>query len=497
MMFISSWRFDLIPSDALNEPATLGERIVIIETDVLKDLEEYHGIKVTPLKIQGVKNILNKVAEELTAGRPVGLAVDAYVCPWDPGYRRHHFSHAILVIGWDEAKRCLICMDPYYAVENGALPIDELQEAEMLSCVTFVLGEESKEGQTVELREIVTNATAILEETNSFNNMRRFAKEIRDLDLGKELEGYESDCLQAPLVWRLYEVSRTRRRFAKALSFLAGKLNLPELADIASQLDKAGIRWISVQGMMVKASFQEDPTETLNIISDKLYRMAAEEELLARALHNLLQSGGIRKDFPIQETAELFIPDAKNVIFLDLKHYFNNNGFGGNEPECAAEMSNGWDGGGFFLQQGLSRDNIWVIGRMTFKLEYLWENENDNISCAGQVISVPKRQYSGFMYLGCSEYGSHSEPMLVKYTNGQTEEVALELSDWSLVRPVFRETVAWAGKAAISTKHEGIQELPFPVFLFAKHGVFCKSGTIESIQLPKCPNIHVFAISLY
>ena len=130
-------------------------------------------------------------------------------------------------------------------------------------------------------------------------------------------------------------------------------------------------------------------------------------------------------------------------------------------------------------------------------MNFIWENENDNISCAGQVISGPKGQYSGFMYLGCSEFGSHSEPILVKYTDGQTEEVALELSDWVLSHPLFQETVAWTGKGAKCTKNKSIQEMRSPVHLFAKHGVFCKTGTIESIQLPKCPNIHIFAISLY
>ena len=125
-------------------------------------------------------------------------------------------------------------------------------------------------------------------------------------------------------------------------------------------------------------------------------------------------------------------------------------------------------------------------------MNFIWENENDNISCAGQVISVPKGQYSGFMYLGCSEFGSHSEPILVKYTDGQTEEVALELSDWVLSHPLFQETVAWTGKGAKCKKTKAFKRCVLRFIYLPSKEFFAKRG---QLKVSNCLSARIFIFS--
>jgi hypothetical protein len=182
----------------------------------------------------------------------------------------------------------------------------------------------------------------------------------------------------------------------------------------------------------------------------------------------------------------------KNQVVVDLFSLLNNEGFGGSLAEsCEADLTGK---GEYFLTRGLPMEHEWVIDGMRFRFPDIKDGANDNVSCRGQVVTVPSGYYTSIMLLECSEWGNYCEVLEVEYEGGEKEEIRITMSDWSN-SPGSEEKKAWSGNAAARMR-DGVKLWDFTASIFAAQYPLDQNRKAVSLKLPDCPNMHLFGVTL-
>ncbi len=327
---------------------------------------------------------------------------------------------------------------------------------------------------------------ALHSENNIFKAMRDFAECIESsLDISKEFENC-TDHWNAPLYRNVTKIYGGRLQFSELLRHLANVQGSSQtLMQFSDEMNSIAIQWAIIRSLIYKlqkSNSDNGKSAGLRDITYRIRKAADMEESFAYKIDEYSRKSYRSQEDPNPITAY----DKKfSFLFLNLEKYFNNKGFGNPVAEFTYK-------GDYFLTEGLPDGELWNVHEMQFKFPDVTEASFDNIACQGQRIQIPKECYEYLHLLYCAEYGSFVEKCTICCENGIQEELELEFSDW-YTDPQFGDTVAWKGyfvrKATVNIRTVGR--------IFAKSYKFNTTReVVESIRLPDCRNMHIFAISL-
>lgn len=106
---------------------------------------------------------------------------------------------------------------------------------------------------------------------------------------------------------------------------------------------------------------------------------------------------------------------------------------------------------------------------------------------------LPNLNYSNIMILASAVFGNFIDQIKLNFSDGKMEDVVINISEWWSDKPVYDEQIAWNGP--VYKKKEGIFGYTF-ANIYSLNRLINRKGMIESITLPDCPYIHIFAITL-
>lgn len=205
-------------------------------------------------------------------------------------------------------------------------------------------------------------------------------------------------------------------------------------------------------------------------------------------VHNDAESVQINTEVSNSES----INKAFEYTFIDLSNYFNNNAFHSTESkDCSADFTGT---GHYFLSHNAPSGQTVSLKKIKFIFPEVTDNNFNNVSCENQVIHVPVGEYKGILLMGSSEWGSFIEQISVQYVDGSSDNIQVNFSDWASKTPMYDEIPMWGGK--IYNKYEGITYND-DFNLFAIERSIPEKKEVISITLPDCPNMHIFAVTLY
>lgn len=495
MMFADAWNFYFSHIDS-EFSIRLGDKIEIKESDQLKYLEQYHGIKSIFYSNITAEDAIDIVKMELSANRPILLLIDVFFCPWDLNYQKSHDTHCILITGLDDYNSKFYCTDGIYTKQNVHLYIELFMQG-YRGCFTFELIDNYNniDGRKY-IESVFLNLQGDSKNLNTFESIRKFANEMeKKLDFKVEMEGYMY-FEQTPIFLNIRKISRGRKKFSSVLKYLGELYKIEDLLILSEKMSLLGSKWSIVEGMITKGYITSNLAKILCSIVHKIRELADYEEDVANSLAALSkkwnEKQGYLTDFHLMNDLQEYYLN-KEIEYIELRNYMNNNGFGSSlSIKCTANLTGT---GYYFLTKGLPEEKVWQIEEMKFNFPDLCDGINDNIACKGENIKISAGNYHSIMLLGCAEDGDFNDSIIVEYADGKFEEVSIKFSDWA-GRPLFNETVAWQGQVA---KKDGNAVQLFDKFkprLFAKAYILKHDGISISIRLPDCPNIHIFAISL-
>ena len=492
MMFTHSWGFTF-QAEKDGFTGIMGNRISPGLGDRTTGLYKHHGVRIVMHNELDLVKLLEIIRRELENSRTLAIVCDAVWVPWDAGYQRegHDSTHSFLIVGYDGEKRLLYCVDSTYMQYWSALPFENLVKGFEGSCWTYEVSEiEEKE---VDWQEVIRSAVGRLRESQAFEAMREFGRELATkLDIKKEAVGH-SDFVVLKLFENIKIIAMGRRQFARLMEYLVKRYEIGGLEELATELDLAGSKWEAIRGLLLRLYKPRDAKVLIEKAAKLVLEVADEEEALAGLLMQLCEQGELGNVQVAAGRVESVAVEEGKSFFLDLGKYFNNNGCGGDYFEASKADFNGF--GQFFLMDGMPKEGVLKAGEMEFYFLKLGDGLNDNIACSGELIEVPEGRYSSIMFLGCGDEGNFAGPVVIQYRDGVTEKIYLEFSCWYF-QPMNEETVAWTG-ARIAERLSGrIHVQPRHTNIFGQRYKLKHVGEVISIRLPDCINLHVFAITL-
>ncbi len=499
MMFAKAWNFHFDTDDTSLGP-TIGNRISYGKWERKALLEQYHGIRVNRLQGTGSSEVVETAERELSKGLPVVIRYDSSFSPWArEADRQSRFLTMFLIVGLDD--NGVYCIDLHYTKSRGYIPMDDFLQGCSSSYTTFT--DLHEEISLLDWRDIAgPAATHLLEKNNSrnaFDSMNCLADYINfHFNYELELHG-ETNVVGYPLIYsNPSDLGRGRGLFASTLKYLAGICKAESLVEPANRLYYAESQWMLISSELMKAYLNGkiDNDNLKSSLAARVKAIAALEEQTAASLHKICRDGILCNKTTQCREAAIPATGGTETVLVNLTGYLNNKGFGRLENGDATPDLTGT--GEFFLAEGLLEDQLWKVGDMEFSFPAPDRNANDNISCQNQVVNLPCGRYRRLMILGCAEFGVFNVPLLIHYASGEKDEVMIEFIDWGSkdlpkITEAQRPVVAWEG---LGLEKNRANENKTARYIYAyQHELQC-SSFMESIVLPDCRNVHLFAISL-
>lgn len=492
LMYLNTWSFLYEPSSLSIAP--LGNSINLISYNKYALLEKYHGIKLEFHSKESPEIMFLTIRRELSKNLPVAILVNAFWCPTCPGYhiKETQDVHFCLAVGLDSDT--LHYVDPYYMKYNASITKDEFIKG-YGGYVTFSFS--SPEKPEIDWMTTIISTVSRLKtpsaDINSFSMMREFSDHIREsLDMSLEEGAPGTSIDNFPIIKMLTDISRDRKQFCIVLDYIAEKYDVPILVESSLKLKNVSLKWGMVRALLCKSLLTSNSSAKLrNKIADKIRDISEDEEYIA---DNLIEFRSISNKsicLASKQISTYIIPS--DITFVDLKKHFNSKSF------CNSIRYNGtadFTGDGrFFLEDNIPDDNILNIDSMKFDVANITQNSNDNILCTGQLITAPRDRYKVLMILGSSDFSHMLDKIKVQYADGSEDEFELGLSFYRASEPIFHETPAYSG--IFGTVVDGkVTSLPYSGNIYSQIYSLRGDRIIDSICLPYCPNMHVYAISL-
>ena len=117
----------------------------------------------------------------------------------------------------------------------------------------------------------------------------------------------------------------------------------------------------------------------------------------------------------------------------------------------------------------------------------------DNVSCANQIVQVPKNHYNQMKLLIVAEYGTYAGEFSFMKDKSKRYSIWVEADEWISDNP--KKNPVWDDVIGFRSENEVVNES-------RNHSIYevtCELNSdeyVNAIKLPFCPNMHIFAITL-
>lgn len=491
MIFTGSWNFYL-RSESLENVSSIGEIFEAKIPNLEKNLEMYHGIKSETLPITSNTEFEELIIKSMIECEPIVVLFNSKFSPWAPqNLKESEFMTPYIISGINDNE--IQCLDVHYL--KGSQAIDK--EFFFKGCGQFFKRFiKVSEHRKPDLRQFVQEVTKYLhidEQNNNFSNIDKLAKIISEVNFEEEFRDINNP-IESSLFNSLFIVQHNRAVFAMTFNYLFRLYDRIELENLALGLEKTSSKWNSIKSILLKA-FLYNKTDKILVskIVTKMREVCSLEKELFQQLKLLLGESDLIR-LPTTElktisSDKLFCRKQEHV---DLNHLFNDKAFINIEKDIFGNF--GMIGKAFLIDQVIMNNEL-KLGDIKFNMCQAYKKEYDNVSCMGQEIVADVDPYEGIAILGCAEWGNFVDYLVLIYDDGSKQEVRVEFSDWAFP-PVYSDYLVYEGNQVDLTKNNPIIN-GYKANLFAQVYQMNSSKRLMKIILPTCPNIHVFAISLY
>ena len=491
LMSMHSWGFRYRPS-----PKNHGELFSrSFDSGTYPNLEylgKFHGIQLIHHTKLCFDSMINIIKSELDTQKPVIIFNDLYWCPWYTSrYKIMHGGHYCLAIGYEDDG--IYVIDSQYASDGALLPFDDFRMGfgDFFLCNSLEVYEKEFDWKEL-LRSSIADSTMFSGPNNMFDALKLFSNDILDkLNLIDEMKEYQDIPSASGIVSKLASIGKKRKQYSLALSFLSKKYQIFDLDILSRKFIELSNKWSMIFGLLIKAYYTNSDSILLKRMADKINKLAYAEETILGEIRDVCNDFQCFTSSEIDSDLSISNFDISECSHIDLANYANNKGFGYDlNPNNLSEFS---DGGRYiYIDNAIGCDEIDVDG-VSFLI--LGNNERyDNISSKGQTIPVNLKPQKYIMFLGCSEWGSHTDKVELFFKDGEIEEISIELSNIASTAPAFGERMITMGRYVFKRK-TAVDLTPFRANLFLKVHSIRSSKAIEQLKLPYYPNIHIFAIS--
>ncbi|OXM13897.1 BtrH N-terminal domain-containing protein [Paenibacillus herberti] len=451
-MFLGKWGFGFRGRE-YDTLSVTGDRISPHMDDTFPLLKKYHGIQITEYQPDSADEMISIIDNHLRGNKPIIMFVDAYWCPWDPGYQKYHNMHFVIVIGYNSRSRMFTCVDGFFVKEREELPASALYH---YSSVCYSICDLGKPDATLTFEEAATCTVKKLSVThNMVDDIVAFSQDIElHFNYEEEVKRYQDKWWASPLFKRLIKISQGRKLFAEAIEYFQDQ----RAEGIRHQLNLCSKQWDNLRIMLIKASYSSNAKPVLRRVSEKLEEISRLEQAILESLHpiaaSLIDVDGMKPNVRVDK-----------MKHVPLEEYMNHRAFGSFDKPAYFYKDT------FFLAHDLPSKSIWWNEEVSFSFPVYDGETNDHVRAQGQHIPIVADEPIRKVYL------------LAAFT--EASPVAIQFYDFEGTRSVH--TVQGAHWLASQSKHQT------PVVL-AGQLTRVETGQVELI--PQLGRITVLSVEL-
>lgn len=505
LAFFDSWkfRFDNERLDSLN---SLASKVNYPEDfrskDFIDTLKRYCGVELVWYENNGVELAREMITKEISENRPVLMFLDVFYAPWRTSFESIHSPHFCIVTGISNEEG-FYCVDTLPVNYGSYLPFDLYMKG---SNGFFLLKENMRVLEEVDFEYLIKGKLQSLLgkdcATSMFDNIWRFADYIEnEYDLASEFEGLDS-VLKSTLLSELQSISNRRLKFSLLTNYLSVQAKRVdergEYSEITNGLQNVASKWFSIRVRLAKSAMSNElNNETKIQIASLIRAVSDQEETIAKNILDTVSLFGIKLNSTnnlstCENKSDNYYQQNSACIPVDISGYFNSRVFDKSiDKDSLACFSGSMD---YLIAENIPSDKVIKVQNMVFKVANIGSNLNDNICCNGQEIKLPEGFFNTLMILACSAYMFTADKLIIKYKDGSTEYINIQISEWWRTG-AFGEFVAWKGGSVSRRVNGVIRELSEGHLLASEYNLNSKK-IIQSITVPDCQNLHIFAISL-
>ncbi|HEX3027896.1 MAG TPA: BtrH N-terminal domain-containing protein [Clostridia bacterium] len=487
LMYAQSLKIQYSPNENPNLSTAGRHRINLESISMLNSLEKYHGIQRIENTTTADDKLLKALYRELKEGHPNIVFLNSYYLHWLVNYKRASTMHNCSVIGFKEDFSKVYCSDSFFMKDCVEIDKEEFLKGCRQNFISFKLS--AAEENSVKWQDVIEDSIVSIEgldsSQSSFDSIRCFAEDIRaSLDLKSEISN-QNDIWSSPILMDINWISHKRVKFAELLEYLSQKGCNKDLGSLAQTFRLLSSKWNINYAMTVKAYNTGNTAGFKEKLSSKILDMVTAEEKALNSLKSMLLRPQSASCLPGKTNSE-----GLKVLKLDITDYFNNHGFGDyKDINCNSDFTG--------LGECLLIEDAPKGGELTttegcFIFPDPLSLNCDNISCNGQTIIFPENKYSEIKILGCCEWGSFSEKLIINFSDGSFDEKVIDLTDFYYSTPL-------CGDKAVLKVHNSRRD---NLSLREERYIYCQTikaaseAIIKSITLPNRPNMHIFAVNL-
>ena len=452
----------------------------------IKHFEDIYKAEIFQRNFTFFHSYIKYIEAELKNNRPVIAHFDSYYIPWSTLYNVRHTSHLIVVIGMDTSAKSLTILDPIDREEPVTITYSQFKSGSHF-CLEIHAPEANKEIPHEEFVSDVLSSHDKLVSSNMFQHLHNMALCTTEIfDPYIEFRDCHNNALmvEEKLVDDIRKFMQSINMFTVWLKWFSEETNSPHLDVVIEEFKSILSKWNIFINMLYKRSLTKWESDFKYKLSQFIDNIATMHEEAYVHLIECLQN----RSADIEKCSISYTHNSSYSI--ELVDYFNNKGFvlsGNYVDNC--DLTNA----GEYFSIDSSHvdssmcDNMFKIEDIDFKIEH--NSKCDNIICNNQLIKLDKHPTAiGIGIICCSEWGRANDMITVNFTDNTSSRFAVYANDL----PEYNTDTSCITGQTFDINGNIIQEkaaLTINVFYFTEN-------QISSIQLPKCPNMHVLAISI-
>lgn len=484
LMFVNSWEFDFKLGDTVQE---IEE--IIDERAYFQYLMEGHGVLIKKHQLKG-EELLSLMEAELEQGKPFIVGIDPYWCEWDPSYQKIHYVHAFVVSGMEETGKDFVCVDPFYNLEG------KLVNREVMAKSCFVVFSCELKEAVMSIEDAYAKLIQCAKERydkdgeNCCTKIRNFGKIFLNQKKGLECSD-GSDIWKTPLYKLLCNALLRRQKYLNALRYVAKKMGRKLDYRIETKMQELFYKWNEMRGMIIKilccTTLSEQFCDRISAVADII---ADKEEELARTI----AENGFFAEKNGKESSKAGSDDkdeSGDMVTIDLRKYYNNKGFDTFPPKYKKTDFTGT--GFYYIIDEKKKTKLLKKLDGEFDTNIYAGDTCDNVSCANQIVQVPKNHYNQMKLLIVAEYGTYAGEFSFMKDKSKRYSIWVEADEWISDNP--KKNPVWDDVIGFRSENEVVNES-------RNHSIYevtCELNSdeyVNAIKLPFCPNMHIFAITL-
>ncbi len=246
----------------------------------------FHGFRFEEKCKGGDINIVrNSIIDLLAHNEPIVIQSNLFYCSWSLAFKKYHFFHYYMIIGYEQKSDIVFCIDPYISNEVKEYTLEELADG-IFKLLYLQIKESTKESNDylLELKKDIE----YFKNKKIVDNLLAFAEDLgKDKGIIMEIKQYQKDLYACPLLDAIKILSTNRRGYFCLLKELNNR-QIIRIDFLEMYAEKIMVIWERIRVLLMKIAYLKSAESQIEKVVQAIKKCAEIECEFFDAMEHLI-----------------------------------------------------------------------------------------------------------------------------------------------------------------------------------------------------------------